>query len=96
MTVQDVCNAGDVETCEKVKYTEVGGFAGGVASGVIAGGVLSVVGTSSICLAIGVPTAGIGTLVCGLVVVGGVSFAVGALGGAGGEMAGETIYKAKK
>jgi len=39
----------------------------------------------------------VGTLICGLVVVvgvGGVSFAAGALGGKGGEMAGEMIYKA--
>ena len=44
----------------------------------------------------GVPTAWVGTLVCGIVVVGGVSFAAGAIGGKGGEMAGEMIYKATK
>ncbi|WP_323567416.1 hypothetical protein [Pseudomonas sp. 5S4] len=96
MKVQDVCRAGDAEACEKVKYTETGGFAGGAAGGFVAGGVLSAVGTGAICFAIGVPTAGVGALVCGVVVVGGVSFASGYLGGMGGEKAGELIYEVRK
>jgi hypothetical protein len=99
MKVQDVCRAGDAEACEKVKYTEGGGFAGGVAGGVAAGAALGAVGTGAICAAIGPPTAGVGTLMCGLVVVvgvGGVSFAAGALGGKGGDAIGEVIYEATK
>jgi len=38
MKVQDACTAGNTEACEKVKYTEGGGFIGGVSGGVIAGG----------------------------------------------------------
>jgi hypothetical protein len=94
MKVQDACTAGNTEACEKVKYTEGGGFIGGVSGGVIAGGLLSAGTTGAICVALGVPSAGVGTLVCGIVVVGGVSFAAGAIGGKGGEMAGEMIYKA--
>lgn len=33
MKVQDVCSAGDTEACRKVKFTEAGGFVGGVAGG---------------------------------------------------------------
>jgi hypothetical protein len=38
-------------------------------------------------------TARVGTLVCGLVVVGGGSFAAGAVGGMGGEIMGDVIYE---
>jgi hypothetical protein len=93
MKVQDVCKAGNTEACEKVKYAEGGGFAGGIVGGFAAGTFFSVVGTSGICIAIGVPTVGVGTLVCGLVVVGGVGFAAGAVGGMGGEAIGEVIYE---
>lgn len=96
MKVQDVCKAGEPEACEKVKYTETGGFVGGVAAGALAGWGLSAVGATSICVAIGPPTAMVGTLICGFVIVGGVAIVAGAAGGAGGEMAGEIIYKAKK
>ncbi|MEB0122833.1 hypothetical protein QN391_19375, partial [Pseudomonas sp. CCI1.2] len=96
MKVQDVCRAGDVEACEKVKFTETGVFIGGAAGGFVAGGILSAVGTGAICFAIGVPTAGVGTLACGLVVVGGGSFAGGYFGGMGGEKAGELIYEVRK
>ena len=87
MKVQDVCTADNTETCEKVKYTEGGGFIGGVAGGAISGAAFSVVGTGAICIALWVPTAGVGTLVCSIVVVG---------VGMGGETAGEMIYKATK
>lgn len=73
MKVQDVCAAGDSAACGKVKYTEGGSFIGTVAGG--AGiGALSAGAVSSICLAIGVPTALLGTVVCGVVVVGVGSF----------------------
>jgi hypothetical protein len=96
MKVQDVCKAGDADACEKVKYTETGGFAGSVALGIGAGMGLSAIGVGSICFAIGVPTAGLGTLVCGIVVVGGVSFGSGYIGGKGGEKIAEKIYEARK
>ncbi|WPX65075.1 hypothetical protein [Pseudomonas sp. MH10] len=96
MKVQDVCRAGDVEACEKVKYTETGGFAGGVAGGIAAGALLGSAGAGAICAALWVPTVGVGTLVCGLVVAGGVSFASGYGGGMAGEAIGEVIYEVSK
>jgi len=94
MKVQDVCTAGNTEACEKVKYTEGGGFIGGVSGGVIAGGLLSAGTTGAICVALGVPTVGVGTLVCGIVVVGGGSLVAGTLLGKTGEKIGERIYEA--
>jgi hypothetical protein len=50
----------------------------------------------ALCIGLGVPTGGIGALVCSIVVVGAGSYAGGALGGKLGEMAGEVIYEAAK
>ena len=96
MKVQDVCTAGDAEACERVKFTETGGFVGGVAGGAVAGGLLTGSTVGAICLGLGVPTAGTGTLVCGLVVVGVGSFAAGVAFGKTGEKTGELIYKVTK
>jgi hypothetical protein len=96
MKVQDVCTAGDAEACEKVKYTEVGGFAGGVVGGAVAGKFLGGAASATVCVGFGVASAGTGLLVCGLVVMGVGSFAGGWLGGKGGDMAGEMIYKANR
>ncbi|MDF3195261.1 hypothetical protein [Pseudomonas sp. 1928-m] len=94
MKVQDVCAAGNTEACAKVKYTETGSFAGGVAGGAAAGVLLSGTAAGAICAALGVPTGGLGTLACGLVVVGAGSLAAGSVGGTIGEKAGDAIYKA--
>ncbi|WP_030137991.1 PAAR domain-containing protein [Pseudomonas fluorescens] len=93
MKVQDVCTAGNVEACEKVKFTESGSFAGGVIGGAVVGSILTGSTAGAICLALGVPTAGAGTLVCGLVVVGVGSLAAGAAIGKVGEQVGEIIYE---
>lgn len=93
MKVQDVCTAGNVEACEKVKFTESGSFAGGVIGGAVVGSILTGSTAGAICLALGVPTAGTGTLVCGLVVVGVGSLAAGAAIGKVGEQVGEIIYE---
>lgn len=88
--------AGNAEACEKVKYTETGSFAGSVAGGAGSAAILTAPAVGSVCAALGVPTGGVGTLVCGLVVVGTGSLVIGALGGAGGEMAGDVIYESSK
>ena len=93
MKVQDVCSAGDTEACEKVKFTEVGGFTGGVAGGAAAGALMTAPAIAFACAAIGVPTAGIGTLVCAAVVVGGGAFTAGIIGGIGGEAVAEKLYE---
>jgi len=96
MKVQEVCAAGNKDACEKIKYTEGGSFVGGVAGGAMAGAALTAPVVGAICVGLGVPTGGLGTLACGVVVVAGGSFAGGALGGAGGEMFGEVIYEVTK
>lgn len=96
MKVQDVCAAGNTDACKKVRFTETGSFAGGVAGGAAVGLALTGSTAAAICIALGVPTGGLATLGCGVVVVGAGSFASGTMGGALGEEMGEVIYEAGK
>uniref|UniRef100_UPI0030DD9A93 PAAR domain-containing protein n=1 Tax=Pseudomonas sp. RL_15y_Pfl2_60 TaxID=3088709 RepID=UPI0030DD9A93 len=93
MKVQDVCTAGNTEACERVKYTETGSFAGTVVGGAITGFALSGSAAGTICIALGVPTGGIGALACGLIVVGAGSLAAGGIGGGIGESTADVVYK---
>ncbi|WP_248916697.1 hypothetical protein [Pseudomonas moorei] len=94
--VQGVCAEGNVEACKKVKFTEAGSFAGGFVVGGAAGSLLAGSAGAAICIALGAPTAGAGTLLCGVVLVGVSSF-IGGLGGEKiGEALGERIYEANK
>ncbi len=95
MKVQEVCRAGETEACEKIRYTEAGSLVVGVGGGTLAAGLVSPV-AGSICVAIGIGSGGLGGVVCGLIVVGGASFAGGAGGAAGGEWMGEFIYERTK
>lgn len=61
-----------------------------------AGAALTAPVVGAICVGLGVPTGGLGTLACGVVVVAAGSYAGGAVGGAGGEMFGEVIYEVTK
>lgn len=95
MKVQEACRAGDSDACARVRYIEAGGFSGALAGGGIAGGALA--GSAvSICGAIGVPTAGAGTVVCGLLIVGAGSLASGIYFGKIGEAIGDIIYRESK
>ena len=64
--------------------------------GVAGGAILSAGATGAICAALGLPTGGVGSLVCGLVVVGAGSLAVGGALGKTGEKTGELIYEVTK
>jgi hypothetical protein len=94
--VQGVCAEGNVEACEKVKFTEAGGFAGGVAGGAMASAAITGSTIGWVCAALSVPTGGTAALVCGLVVVGVGSIVGGVGGGKGGELIGEKIYEITK
>lgn len=96
LKVQDVCAAGATEACERVKLTETGSFVGTVAGGVAAGAALTVPVVGAICVGLGVPTGGIGTLVCGVMVVGVGSLGASLVGGEIGESIGEKIYEASQ
>ncbi|VXC80862.1 conserved hypothetical protein [Pseudomonas sp. 8Z] len=95
LKVQEVCRAGDAQACEKVRFTETGSFVGGVAGGSLAVALTGPV-AGSICAAIGIGSAGLGGVACGLVVVGAASVAGGAGGTAGGEWMGEFLYEKTK
>ena len=94
--VQGVCAEGNVEACEKVKFTEAGGFLGGIVGGVAIGLALSAPAVSSLCIALSIPTGGTAGLVCGVVIVGAGSYAGGSAGGIFGESAGEIVYENTK
>jgi hypothetical protein len=88
MKVQDVCTNENAETCEKIKFTETGSFLGGAFGSAVGAST-----ASTICVALGVTSAGIGGALCGIVVAGAGSFTVGYMGEKGGEIAGELIYE---
>ncbi|WP_223530850.1 PAAR domain-containing protein [Pseudomonas sp. GL-R-19] len=92
--VQDVCTAGNTETCERVKFTETGSFTGGIVGGGIVGAALSTSAVGGLCVGLGVPTGGLGLLVCSIVVVGAGSFSSSAIGSVIGEKMGERIFEA--
>ncbi|SDK77041.1 Zn-binding Pro-Ala-Ala-Arg (PAAR) domain-containing protein, incolved in TypeVI secretion [Modicisalibacter muralis] len=90
--VQEACTTGREDQCGRVKYTEAGKFIGGVGGGALAtAGATYFAGT--VCTAIGFATAGVGGIICGLVVVGGAGVVGGIVGSSRGEDAGELIYK---
>ncbi|WP_275928571.1 hypothetical protein [Pseudomonas sp. 3MA1] len=93
LKVQEVCTAGNVEACERVRLTEVGGFLGAVGGSAVVAGYLSGGAAGALCVALGVPAGGTATVVCVLAVVGAGSYASGAAIGALGEQTGEVIYE---
>ncbi|WP_241785150.1 hypothetical protein [Stutzerimonas stutzeri] len=95
LKVQEVCQAGETQACQKIRFTETGNFAGALGGG--SGGVwVGSAAAPAICAAIGLGSAGIGGVICGLVVVGGTSAAGGSIGGDGGEWMGEFLYEQTK
>lgn len=96
MKVQDVCAAGSADACRKVKFTESGSFTGSVVGGALAGLALTGSTIATVCVAMGVPSGGLATLACGVVVVGVASFTSGTVGGILGEETAEVVYEATK
>lgn len=93
LVVQEVCQAGETQACQKIRFTETGSFLGALGGGGAAVPIASRLAAAPICAAIGLGSAGIGGVVCVLVVVGAASVAGGAGGGWAGELAGEKIYE---
>lgn len=92
LKVQEVCKAGETQACQKIRFTETGSFAGALGGGSVGVWIGSGAATA-ICAAIGIGSAGIGGVICGLVVVGGASATGGAIGGGGGKWMGEFLYE---
>jgi uncharacterized Zn-binding protein involved in type VI secretion len=93
MKVQDVCSAGNTDTCERIRFTETGNFVGGIAGGAMAGAVLTTSAVGGLCIGLGVATAGVGLLACSVIAVGVGSYAGSTLGEMGGEIIGEIVYE---
>ncbi|MEB2515719.1 PAAR domain-containing protein [Pseudomonas sp. YuFO20] len=93
LKVQDVCSVGKTEACERIRFTETGSFAGGIAGGAMAGALLTTSAVGGLCIGLGVATAGVGLLACSVIAVGIGSFAGGTLGEMGGEIIGELVYE---
>jgi uncharacterized Zn-binding protein involved in type VI secretion len=92
LKVQDVCTAGNAESCKRIKFTEAGNFAGGIGGGALAGGITAPL-VAGLCIGLSVPTAGFAPLACSILLVGIGSYAGGELGSVFGEMAGEQLYE---
>ena len=93
--VYHACTTGREHECAKVAIKEYSKFGGGTIGGVVGGGLATATATP-ICLAFGVPTAGVGTLACGLVV--GLAFTAGgtwtgtSLAGAGADQINSLLF----
>jgi uncharacterized Zn-binding protein involved in type VI secretion len=93
LAIQQVCSSDSEAACEKIKFTEGGKFGLSTAFGIAGGGLASSVG-SSMCLAIGASTGGIGGVICVAAIVGTSAWVGTTVGGMGGEYIGEKIYEA--
>ena len=91
LSIQEVCNTGSAEACEKVKFTEGGKFFGSTGGG-IAGGEIARHASGPICLALGVST-GVGGVICVAAVIGVGAWVGTTYVGTGGERAGEILYE---
>jgi len=92
LEIQEACSVGRDEQCTKAKYVEGSKTVIGVALAG-AGGTVGAYAAGAVCLAIGIPTGGVGALACA--VIG--SAAGGYLGGQAGSYVGEksglTLYE---
>ncbi|MDA8485583.1 hypothetical protein NNO07_21145 [Pseudomonas resinovorans] len=95
LKVQEVCQAGETQACQKIRFTETGSFVGGVGIGALASRAGSLA-AAPVCIFVGIGTAGVGGMACTLIVAGGVSY-LGATGGPQiGEWVGDKIYEAQE
>ncbi|MDR5868723.1 LysM peptidoglycan-binding domain-containing protein [Halomonas koreensis] len=99
VSIREACASGREEECQIARVREWAGFGGGIAGGA-AGGAAAGAVAGGICLALGVPTGGLATLACGVVLVGAGGYVGGEIGGEamkqGGEWVGEAIYGASQ
>ena len=65
--VYHACTAGRESECTAVAVSKYSEFAGGTLGALLGGGI-GAAGSATVCLAAGVPTGGVGTLVCGIIV----------------------------
>ena len=92
LEIQEACSVGREDECKKAKYVETAKAATGIGLAGV-GGYLGSSTAGIICLAIGIPTGGVGTLACA--VIGGAigAYAGGQAGSYLGEGTGTNIYE---
>ncbi|MDC3734804.1 hypothetical protein KDL27_03265 [Pseudomonas syringae pv. syringae] len=91
LAIHKACALGREDECRKAKYVEGGSLVGSVV-GSGAGGFVGGALLTTACVAVGIPTGGMGALACGVIggAVGG--WGGGALGESRGERFGEVLY----
>lgn len=92
LEIKRACTLGREDACRKASYIESASLAGSL-SGTTGGAALGSFALAKICLAVGVPTGGLGALSCG--VIGGAAGGMvgGELGKAAGKFTGEFLYE---
>lgn len=95
LEIQEACSVGREEQCMKAKYIEGGKMAVGISAS-IAAGLGGGLGLTGICVAIGVPTGGLGALACAIVGVAAGAWGGGTLGSQGGEYLGTLLHEQSK
>lgn len=88
LKISEVCQAGNIKDCQKVKITEAGNFSGGLAAGWL-GGKIAGKAATKVCW-----KAGAAGLACGIVITGAGALAGSIAGMDGGEELGEVIFEA--
>ncbi|MGJ7551070.1 hypothetical protein [Pseudomonas alloputida] len=93
LAIQKACTLGREDACEKAKYIEGASLAGSL-GGTAGGAALGSYALWQICLAVGVPTTGLGTLACA--VIGGAAggMVAGDFSKSQGARLGELLYEA--
>ncbi|HBC80913.1 MAG TPA: hypothetical protein DC012_02870 [Escherichia sp.] len=90
--VYHACTSGRENECGKVAVKKYSMFGGGVA-GAAGGAWAATLGSGALCGAIGIPTVGVGTMVCGIIVGIGATSAGAWFGTRGGEEIGDGINR---
>lgn len=90
--VREVCSAGNTDACKKISLQEAGSFAGSLIGAEFAAR-FGAIGAGLLCVALGLPSIGAGTAICGIVGAGAGALAGGAIGSDSGKKAGELAYE---
>ncbi|HWT69592.1 MAG TPA: PAAR domain-containing protein [Pseudomonas sp.] len=90
LAIQEVCNGGSQEACEKIWFTEGGKFAGSTVGGSL-GAKFGQAVSKSACVAL--KRTPVGRVICDLIGTGGGAWTGATVGEGGGEQIGELLYE---
>lgn len=92
LSIRNACVLGREDECRKAKYVERSSLVAGLMGGSLGGYVGGLAGPA-VCLAVGIPTAGMGAITCAVIVGAAGGVLGGGLGTMGGESFGEVLYE---